>query len=134
MVEIGSLVEFSTLLADSLHVDVAACNFRIEIIDGCHFLSLYTDAPKKFGAYADYIIEPIASSAAHEIYLIFDKYQKGSIRDVWMKKINDLYDDSCSFRIIGPHQERPADMKKCLLKQNFRMADCPANNLPNYLP
>lgn len=96
-------------------------NIGIEIINGFDLLNSINEYPHKYGKIADFILSRLCETDATEIYLIFDKFQSSTIRDVEMKKeVSKLEQFSATYKIRCPNQERTAALSKLLKHPSFK--------------
>lgn len=93
----------------------------VDIIDGFNVMKYFQEAPTKYGQLSTFLLRSICNTGAQEIHIIFDKYEKGTPKDIEMKKQTELYDNmSVNFVITGPNQERSSSLSKCLSSNSFR--------------
>lgn len=103
------------------NMDTEIDKIEVEIIDGFYLLSIVKDAPVKYGELAEFLLRKICNTDALEIHVIFDHHQSPSVKDIFMRKHKELYDNpSMNFKITGPNQERRLQMAKCLRSISFK--------------
>lgn len=96
-------------------------NFDVDVIDGFYLLNSLRDPPTKYGHLSSIVLKHLCNTTAHEIHIIFDKFESPCPKDVDMRKNRELYDElAMNFSIRGPNQERTSSLAKCLLNKSFR--------------
>lgn len=92
----------------------------IEIIHGIDYLKSLTDVPFSFGKISLYLLKELCKNNRLEIHLIFNvKYQENVIINYHLERHNKLYDTETAYKIVGPNQERPFALSKCLNNSQF---------------
>lgn len=113
----------SILLKNSIDLTCSIpLNYDVEIINGDEFLYGIKDAPKQYGEIATFLLKNICNTTASEVHIIFSRHtlESISIINYEMNVRTRLYDDSSTYKINGPHQERTIAWSKCVLSQNYR--------------
>lgn len=125
----GSMVQnskqnelFSLLLAKSGIKRACSSGHDVEIIDGFHMLNALKETPSKYGLLAQFVLKHVCNTSAHEIHLIFDKFESSSLKDLNWKTREEYLDSShlSTIKINGPNQERVSSLSKCLMHHSFK--------------
>lgn len=118
--------EITTLLMSQLKIQQCQQseklpNFDVDIFDGFNLLRSFQESPIKYGLFATFVLRRICNTSAHEIHIIFDKYDSPSPRDIDMIRRKNIYGYfTNSFEIKGPNQERNVSLAKCLANTSFK--------------
>ncbi|KAJ8664697.1 hypothetical protein QAD02_006359 [Eretmocerus hayati] len=91
----------------------------IVVVDGFLILHTMLSVPPTFGLLALKYLKIVCSMATSEVHVIFDKYQKPSIKDT-EHMIRECY--SSDFTIIGPEQARHGHFDSELRNDKFKEA------------